>query len=736
MINKLNQLCSILNHNLLKDQPISKTKFNLLIQGENQADKNDLIESLRDFGVLPQLMTITDQKNNSATGCSLILCRALDEFSRRQYNIDDSVVVFTRSDEFYPKNIYHYIKQIQHHNAMKDDQYVFIANAPDYFNSDQNYPFDDSQIGLESLVRKVIERYTTQIRKLFPNAYFYLRARQRRLLLDQNILKTACNNLNDQVSQIILNVINDSPELLNVENDINQTIKDFFDGEIAFKTLLNRTETLINNRLTIIYRSLTDTLLQNNELINLIGEINNPPVHEDIQVENLLNHLNRIFREINKNSWTNQILKIITDSLHQQSQSMFQEQRANADQQRNDEINELGKRIEGINHLIDNLSRILEISPIDIDEYITIENDLTGLDLSFYTFPNDLELDGVNLTRTNLSNADLSSVYLTGANLSGANLSGANLSGANLSGANLSGASLTGANLSGADLSRTTLNNANLTDAMLNNADLSGANLSSADLSGATLTNANVTDATLNNAILTNVDWTNTNWANANLTNADLNNLFEVNFNVGKLNLLGAAEYLDNKELNSDKDIFYHIGSRNKSHNNEDYFQNLSLDINYEFTPQPLAHNYRQDHSNDTFLYRGRTNQDLYTIRNIYTQPYDQNVQSNLTIIFKNHLINLSSYRIYANNQFAYQGLMRSWQIIAQNHLGDPIEIHTVPYNNQLFEDGSETFTIGNNLNIWIKQISLINTDPNQGEIQNRIALSQLMLFGKVIRLN
>ena len=79
---------------------------------------------------------------------------------------------------------------------------------------------------------------------------------------------------------------------------------------------------------------------------------------------------------------------------------------------------------------------------------------------------------------------------------------------------------------------------------------------------------------------------------------------------------------------------------------------------------------------------------------------------------------------------------MRSWQIIAQNHLGDPIEIHTVPYNNQLFEDGSETFTIGNNLNIWIKQISLINTDPNQGEIQNRIALSQLMLFGKVIRLN
>ncbi|MDP3919001.1 MAG: pentapeptide repeat-containing protein [Nanoarchaeota archaeon] len=153
------------------------------------------------------------------------------------------------------------------------------------------------------------------------------------------------------------------------------------------------------------------------------------------------------------------------------------------------------------------------------------KTDLSGFNLSRFTFDLKVKLNGANLTVANLAKADLEEADLEEANLSGAilykvelmeaNLSGANLSGANLtkadlrkadlrkadfSRANLSGANLREANFSGANLRETDLREADLREANLNGADFSRANFTAADLSGANLTAANLTAADLSRA--------------------------------------------------------------------------------------------------------------------------------------------------------------------------------------------------------------------------------------------
>ena len=69
----------------------------------------------------------------------------------------------------------------------------------------------------------------------------------------------------------------------------------------------------------------------------------------------------------------------------------------------------------------------------------------------------NIEIPGIDFSKTNLRN-----VKLKGANLSGANLEKTNLSNANLEGANLSNTNLEGANLSNTNLTKTIFNGAKL----------------------------------------------------------------------------------------------------------------------------------------------------------------------------------------------------------------------------------------------------------------------------------
>ena len=129
----------------------------------------------------------------------------------------------------------------------------------------------------------------------------------------------------------------------------------------------------------------------------------------------------------------------------------------------------------------------------------------------------DLNNDGVPLTRANLAKAFLISIKLPKAALIGADLSDAVLGRADLFYASLLDANLTGANLFQAKLNHADLRVANLTRANLLDADLTGANLYEATLTGANLTRANLSAANLTDAILTGA-----NLAGANLLDAKL----------------------------------------------------------------------------------------------------------------------------------------------------------------------------------------------------------------------
>ena len=91
--------------------------------------------------------------------------------------------------------------------------------------------------------------------------------------------------------------------------------------------------------------------------------------------------------------------------------------------------------------------------------------------------PENMSLNGKDLTGINLERVDLAN----------ANLAGTNLSGANLHNTNLSGATLTNANLSGADLNGTNMNGAHAQGANLSGAHGMGTKLEGANLSGATV---------------------------------------------------------------------------------------------------------------------------------------------------------------------------------------------------------------------------------------------------------
>lgn len=115
----------------------------------------------------------------------------------------------------------------------------------------------------------------------------------------------------------------------------------------------------------------------------------------------------------------------------------------------------------------------------------------------------DLNADGVSLSRTPLVHAYLVGVSIPQADLVLADLSAADLTGAVLAGADLTRASLSGAVLAGADLT-----GANLTHAILNGADLSGAVLRGADLTGAILRRIDLTGACGDERTKLPEDWT------------------------------------------------------------------------------------------------------------------------------------------------------------------------------------------------------------------------------------
>jgi len=92
---------------------------------------------------------------------------------------------------------------------------------------------------------------------------------------------------------------------------------------------------------------------------------------------------------------------------------------------------------------------------------------LSDLDLHKAVFPDEFDLEGIDLTYSNLAGSTLISAKLMGANLTGANLTGAKLMGANLMGANLTGAKLMGAIMTDANMTRAIMTDANMTRAEL-----------------------------------------------------------------------------------------------------------------------------------------------------------------------------------------------------------------------------------------------------------------------------
>lgn len=122
----------------------------------------------------------------------------------------------------------------------------------------------------------------------------------------------------------------------------------------------------------------------------------------------------------------------------------------------------------------------------NLEGAVLVEADLTGSKMA------EVDLEGAVLSRARLLEANLRSANLCRANLAGADLSRANLHRAGLQDANLEGANLRGAILYAADLNR-----ANLRQANLEQCDLKYAKLEGAKLEGASLRGADVDDTTV-----------------------------------------------------------------------------------------------------------------------------------------------------------------------------------------------------------------------------------------------
>ena len=155
---------------------------------------------------------------------------------------------------------------------------------------------------------------------------------------------------------------------------------------------------------------------------------------------------------------------------------------------------------------------------------------------------NQMNLQGINLSKADLSQSRFTESFLTGANLTKANLrsatfqqtelTGANLTGADLTDANLTQSYLTGANLTGANLQKAALQQANLMRINLSEGNLRQANLSKAELTGAILTQAKLQQTNLQQAKLWGSDLSDSNLSQANLQQADLT---RANFSGAKL---------------------------------------------------------------------------------------------------------------------------------------------------------------------------------------------------------
>ena len=166
------------------------------------------------------------------------------------------------------------------------------------------------------------------------------------------------------------------------------------------------------------------------------------------------------------------------------------------------------------------LSHYNSVFPWDDEDREGREMDLPGIDLSRtdLTWANLrlADLSKANLNGANLWHAEMIDANLNGANvelanlyradLTAANLTETNLTAANLVRANLSQANLWAANLSGATMHETTLCKANLESANLKDTDLRRANLKGACLKKATLLGSDLSEADLSEANLTSVD--------------------------------------------------------------------------------------------------------------------------------------------------------------------------------------------------------------------------------------
>jgi uncharacterized protein YjbI with pentapeptide repeats/outer membrane protein assembly factor BamB len=135
-----------------------------------------------------------------------------------------------------------------------------------------------------------------------------------------------------------------------------------------------------------------------------------------------------------------------------------------------------------------------------------------------YVLGQDVDLDGVNLTKLPLADEDLSYSSLRGADLAGSNIHGIDLSNGDLTGANLEGTTLSSANLQAATLTGVNAANASLSGAHLGAANMTKANLANATLTGADLSDANLRQATLTNADLHSATVTAVQLAGASLT--------------------------------------------------------------------------------------------------------------------------------------------------------------------------------------------------------------------------
>lgn len=121
---------------------------------------------------------------------------------------------------------------------------------------------------------------------------------------------------------------------------------------------------------------------------------------------------------------------------------------------------------EELNEKLAEYVRWRDKSPLNNERY----DELSQLDLRGLSFPQEIDLRGVNFSGSNLTGVDLTRANLSDANLSEADLTGAKLSGAvfpeaTLIGTNFSRANLSSANLAWADLTGADFSNATLTDA-------------------------------------------------------------------------------------------------------------------------------------------------------------------------------------------------------------------------------------------------------------------------------